>query len=269
MSSVKIPNVLIRGSVAYLWSRGSHRSLMSFMPRNSGPVSHERVPVSSLKALSACHGQSVRPCSGQSNDQGVAKKLPKIYTRTGDKGTSVTIAGDRRPKDDIVFEAVGTTDELSSAIGLAREFVKESNLLVCDKQLEEIQCILQDAGSNIATPRSLASPNQLQMTEFDGSSVEMLEEWIDDMTVSLPPLRNFILPSGGKASSALHIARSTCRRAERSIAPLARSEEIDPAVARFINRLSDYLFTAARFASLQDNMPETIYRRVKPRARRK
>lgn len=193
------------------------------------------------------------------------RKLPKIYTRTGDKGTSVTIAGDRRPKNDIVFEALGATDELSSHIGLAREFVQESSLTSTDLQLEEIQCILQDAGSNIATPKSLASKNQLDMTGFNGATVEMLETWIDEMTTELPPLRNFILPSGGKSSSAIHVARSVCRRAERSIAPLATSDEIDPAVARFINRLSDYLFTAARFVAQEEGKKETVYRRVKPK----
>ncbi|XP_063971567.1 corrinoid adenosyltransferase MMAB-like [Lytechinus pictus] len=203
--------------------------------------------------------------SGSSTDKRPESKLPKIYTRTGDKGTSVTIAGDRRPKNDQVFEALGATDELSSQIGLAREFVLAANLEATNLQLEEIQCILQDAGSNIATPKSLASKNQLAMTEFNNDTVEMLETWIDEMTTSLPPLRNFILPSGGKASSALHVARSVCRRAERSIAPLCTSDEIDLAVGRFINRLSDYLFTAARYVAQEEGKKETIYRRVKPK----
>ncbi|XP_041455959.1 corrinoid adenosyltransferase-like [Lytechinus variegatus] len=203
--------------------------------------------------------------SGSSTDKRSESKVPKIYTRTGDKGTSVTIAGDRRPKNDQVFEALGATDELSSQIGLAREFVLESNLEATNLQLEEIQCILQDAGSNIATPKSLASKNQLAMTEFNSDTVEMLETWIDEMTTSLPPLRNFILPSGGKASSTLHVARSVCRRAERSISPLCTSDEIDPAVGRFINRLSDYLFTAARYVAQEEGKKETIYRRVKPK----
>ncbi|XP_784498.4 corrinoid adenosyltransferase [Strongylocentrotus purpuratus] len=217
------------------------------------------VPLLMQKSFCSESGKS------ESSDKRPDRKLPKIYTRTGDKGTSVTIAGDRRPKNDIVFEALGATDELSSHIGLAREFVQESNLSSTNLQLEEIQCILQDAGSNIATPKSLASKNQLDMTGFNGATVEMLETWIDEMTTKLPPLRNFILPSGGKSSSAIHVARSVCRRAERSIAPLATSDEIDPAVARFINRLSDYLFTAARYVAQEEGKKETVYRRVKPK----
>ncbi|XP_072031458.1 corrinoid adenosyltransferase MMAB-like isoform X2 [Amphiura filiformis] len=190
-------------------------------------------------------------------------KVPKIYTKTGDKGTSVTIAGDRRPKDDDIFEALGTTDELSSAIGLAREFCVEANIDI-DMQLEEIQCVLQDAGSCIATPKNLASQNQISLTQFDASSVDTLENWIDDCTHQLPPLKNFILPSGGKASSCLHLARSICRRAERRLVPLVESQQLDPKVARYFNRLSDFLFTVARYAALSEGREETIYRKIRP-----
>ncbi|XP_033116452.1 corrinoid adenosyltransferase-like [Anneissia japonica] len=189
----------------------------------------------------------------------------KIYTKTGDKGTSATLLGDRRPKDDDIFNAVGTTDELSSAIGLAKEFA-EDNCHLFVSQLEEIQCALQDIGSNIAAPRQMASDNQLRSTAFEGSRVELLEEWIDEHTDKLPPLKNFILPSGGKTSSSLHIARSVCRRAERSVVPLVREGNVDDTVGRYLNRLSDYLFTVARLAAKDEGKVETIYRR--PRKRR-
>ncbi|XP_071944102.1 corrinoid adenosyltransferase MMAB-like [Antedon mediterranea] len=188
----------------------------------------------------------------------------KIYTKTGDKGTSATLLGDRRPKDDDIFNALGTTDELSSAIGLAKEFAEDNQHSFLN-QLEEIQCALQDIGSNIAAPRQLATDNQLKSTEFEDSRVELLEEWIDSHTANLPPLKNFILPSGGKTSSSLHIARSICRRAERSIVPLVREGNVDDTVGRYLNRLSDYLFTIARLSAKNEGKTETIYRRPRKR----
>ncbi|PIK49391.1 putative cob(I)yrinic acid a,c-diamide adenosyltransferase, mitochondrial, partial [Apostichopus japonicus] len=170
------------------------------------------------------HFRVTHPNAVNGKDQ---QTMFKIYTKTGDKGTSATIAGDRRPKDDHVFEALGATDELTSSIGLAREFCKDANLGL-EEELVKIQCIIQDAGSNIATPKSLAAPNQLRVTQFDGSIVQELETWIDSYTSDLPPLKNFILPGGGKSSACLHISRSICRRAERRISPLIRDDEIDP-----------------------------------------
>ncbi|XP_017269162.1 corrinoid adenosyltransferase [Kryptolebias marmoratus] len=187
-------------------------------------------------------------------------KAPKIYTKTGDKGFSSTFTGERRPKEDGVFEALGTTDELSSAIGLAREFCLEKGHTFT-YQLDKIQCVLQDVGSNIATPQSSARENHLKRTKFSAQSVTDLEAWIDHFTEELPTLTNFILPSGGKSSAALHLARTVCRRAERSVAPIVRSGEADPDVAKFLNRLSDYLFTAARYAAMKEGSEEKIYRR--------
>ncbi|XP_041756383.1 corrinoid adenosyltransferase isoform X2 [Coregonus clupeaformis] len=143
-------------------------------------------------------------------------RTPKIYTKTGDKGFSSTYTGERRPKEDHVFEALGTTDELSSAIGLAREFCIDKGHTFTD-QLDKIQCVLQDVGSNIATPRSSARESHIKKTKFSSQPVIDLESWIDAFTEELPPLTNFILPSGGKSSAALHIARAVCRRAERSL----------------------------------------------------
>ncbi|XP_037114593.1 corrinoid adenosyltransferase [Syngnathus acus] len=187
-------------------------------------------------------------------------KVPKIYTKTGDKGFSSTFTGERRPKEDRIFEALGNTDELSSAIGLAREFCLEKGHTFTH-QLDKIQCVLQDVGSNIATPQSSARESHLTRTKFTGTPITDLEGWIDTFTEELPPLTNFILPSGGKSSASLHIARTVCRRAERSIAPIVRSGEADPDIARFLNRLSDYLFTVARYAALKENNKEIIYKR--------
>ncbi|XP_029618117.1 corrinoid adenosyltransferase MMAB isoform X1 [Salmo trutta] len=224
-------------------------------------------------------------------------RIPKIYTKTGDKGFSSTYTGERRPKEDCVFEALGTTDELSSAIGLAREFCIDKGHTFTD-QLEKIQCVLQDVGSNIATPLSSARESHIKKTKFSSQPVADLESWIDEFTEKLPPLTSFILPvdsnqvietsrmingnrmhlssilsliakglntyvnkSGGKSSAALHIARTVCRRAERSVSPIVRSGEADPDVAKYLNRLSDYLFTVARYIAMKEGNEETIYKR--------
>ncbi|TRY55644.1 hypothetical protein DNTS_008841 [Danionella cerebrum] len=188
------------------------------------------------------------------------RKSPKIYTKVGDKGFSSTFTGERRPKEDHIFDALGTTDELSSAIGLAKEFCIDSGHSFTD-QLEKIQCVLQDVGSNIATPRSSARESHIKKTKFSSQPVLELEKWIDLFTEELPTLTSFILPSGGKSSAALHVARAVCRRAERCVAPTVRSGETDPEVAKYLNRLSDYLFTVARFAAMKEGNPETIYKR--------
>ncbi|KAG5840354.1 hypothetical protein ANANG_G00187920 [Anguilla anguilla] len=207
-----------------------------------------------------------RPLCASTNDTGNAaksergNKAPKIYTKTGDKGFSSTFTGERRPKEDGVFEALGATDELSCAIGLAREFCIDQGHAFTE-ELEKIQCVLQDVGSNIATPQSSARQSHIKKTMFSGHPLSDLERWIDKYTEELPPLTNFILPSGGKSSAALHVARSVCRRAERSVAPIVRSGEVDAEVAKFLNRLSDYLFTVARYAAMKEGNRETVYRR--------
>jgi ATP:cob(I)alamin adenosyltransferase len=115
-------------------------------------------------------------------------------------------------------------------------------------QLAEVQSRLLDAGSAVATPPSSASDAKLQRTRFGGAPVERLEAAVDALDAALPPLRAFILPSGGRAAAALHAARAVCRRAERAVVPLVRCGDVEPDVAAFLNRLSDYLFAAARTA---------------------
>ncbi|KAI8890452.1 hypothetical protein K501DRAFT_206385 [Backusella circina FSU 941] len=189
----------------------------------------------------------------------------KIYTKTGDKGTSSLYNGQRRNKDDEIFEALGTTDELSSNIGLAMEFLEDHEWsLPLIEKLEKIQCLLQDIGSNIATPREQSNQVKLARTEFDktGELALEIEHWIDAFDLDLPKLTQFILPSGGKASASLHVARSVCRRAERRVQPLVRDHLCDDAVGVYLNRLSDFLFTAGRWAAHKQSKPEKIYKKV-------
>jgi len=185
----------------------------------------------------------------------------KVYTRTGDKGESSLYNGERRAKDDLVFAVLGDTDELNSMIGVAREFCAESADTELPSQLSTIQSALLDAGSAIATPADTSSERKKSRVKFDGSRVDVLEGWIDAMDEELPQLTTFILPSGGKAGSFLHLARTICRRAERGVVPLVRDGHVDDGVGRYLNRLSDYLFTAARYAALKEGKEEVTYKK--------
>ncbi|GAQ81152.1 cob(I)alamin adenosyltransferase [Klebsormidium nitens] len=185
----------------------------------------------------------------------------KIYTRTGDAGQTSLYNGSRKSKTEVEFEALGDVDELNSAIGVAREFL-DPTLTSLLQQLEEIQSRLIDVGTSIATPLSTSSKGKLERAKFPEGKVQLLEEQIDAMDEELPPLRNFILPSGGPGASFLHVARGVCRRAERKVVYLVGQNQVEEEVSRYMNRLSDYLFTAARYAALKAGRQETIYKKV-------
>lgn len=185
----------------------------------------------------------------------------KIYTKSGDKGTSALFTGERLPKDAQVFQTLGAIDELNAHLGLAREYMtKESQGL---EQLEEIQARLIDVGSHVATPRTSEQSKKVAHTDFPAQHITDLEQWIDAMDTKLPVLKNFILPSGGLAASQLHIARTVCRRAERSLVPLFQEEMISEPTYIYVNRLSDYLFMLARICAIEEGKPETIYKKAK------
>lgn len=126
--------------------------------------------------------------------------------------------------------------------------------------LEQIQCRLLDIGSVIATPKS-SNPEKASKVAFDASNVELLENWIDKLDTELPPLKNFILPSGGEAAVRLHLARSVCRRAERGIAKQFEIGDVDEHSYKFMNRLSDFLFVAARAVAHREKHPEVIWKK--------
>lgn len=191
-----------------------------------------------------------------------SSSFPKIYTKTGDKGSSALFTGERRSKSDDVFEALGTIDELSSHIGLAMASANPSKPYL--EELQRIQCILQDIGSVVATPNSSARASHREKVTFSSRHTNELEEWIDQYSKQLPPLTNFILPGGSMTSANLHVARTVCRRAERRVTPLVEKEEIDSEAFRYLNRLSDYLFVLARYAAKLDKREETIYIRPDP-----
>ncbi|MBW8786455.1 cob(I)yrinic acid a,c-diamide adenosyltransferase [Rhizobium laguerreae] len=175
-------------------------------------------------------------------------KLNKIYTKTGDDGTTGLVSGPRRLKDDLRVEAYGTIDEANSAIGLARLYT--AGLPELDAMLMSIQNDLFDLGADLATPDTgeLPAYEPLRISE---TQVDRVERDIDQLNADLQPLKSFILPGGSPAAAHLHLARTIARRAERLMVALARTDgEIlgEPAM-KYVNRLSDFLFVAARHAN--------------------
>lgn len=168
----------------------------------------------------------------------------KIYTRTGDEGETGLFGGPRVKKDSARIEAYGTVDELNAFLGLART---EAIPPAIDHLLAQVQADLFSVGAELATPE----PKKLTLPLVGDEEVTQLELAIDALEEPLEPLRNFILPGGTKAAAALHVARGVCRRAERHVVHLASVEniEISPWIIRYLNRLSDYLFVAARYAN--------------------
>jgi cob(I)alamin adenosyltransferase len=195
------------------------------------------------------------------------RSVMKIYTRTGDKGTSSLYTGERRAKDDPVFETLGTIDELTSFIGMASAMMSKATPELLP-QLHHIQCQLQDINSNVATPepqdKQSAAYQKYVKVLFDvsGKQAPQLEQWIDEMDTKLPPLTQFILPGGSQASSAMHVARTCCRRAERRITQVVKQGGCSSESAIFMNRLSDYLFTAARYIAHQEGCKDVIYQKT-------
>ena len=186
-----------------------------------------------------------------------------IYTKTGDKGQTSLFNCERRSKSDACFEALGDVDELNAYLGLVRSHCTsdaDNNEILLVDQLIEIQSRLFDVGANLATPRATSSTSKVIKTSFELIHLEVLEEWIDAMDSNLQPLRNFILPGGGKVSSLLHVARAVCRRAERHVVDLVEKGDVDEVVMKYLNRLSDYLFTAARLMTMER---EVIWRKAK------
>ncbi len=176
----------------------------------------------------------------------------KIYTRTGDQGSTGLFGGGRVPKHDLRIEAYGSLDELNAWIGMLRSVGGDS----LDGELALIQSYLFTLGSHLATEEeSLRSKLPPLLHEPEAR----LESAIDRMDAELEPLRNFILPTGTPLVAHCHVARTVCRRAERRTAALAEEQSLDGSILRYLNRLSDYLFVLARWASKSTQSPEQIW----------
>ena len=178
----------------------------------------------------------------------------KIYTKTGDFGNTSLFGGKRVDKDNQRIEAYGTLDELNSVIGLI--LVEKVN-----EKTRKILTILQQSlfviGSELATPSDVQSKAIRPLTNEE---IKLLENYIDEIDADLPPLKNFIIPGGTKAASLLHFARTVCRRAERRIVEIDKSENISKNIIAYMNRLSDLLFVIARFENHVTSTPETEWK---------
>ena len=176
----------------------------------------------------------------------------KIYTKTGDKGTTSLIGGTKVPKNHLRIEAYGTVDELNSWIGLVND---QFRIKTIKNMLKEIQDRLFTIGSSLACDPEKAT--HLKIPDLKEKDIILLEKEIDKMTKILPPMRSFIIPGGHPAVSSAHIARCVCRRSERLCVALQEEKMfVDPLVIKYLNRLSDYLFVLARFIGHQLKVKE-------------
>lgn len=183
--------------------------------------------------------------------------MTKIYTRTGDKGTTSLFSGTRVSKNNPFIEALGAVDEGNSALGVAiANFPDRPAFVKVREQLEMVQHALFDVGAALATPRTCQESKKLERTRFDEEAIQLLEQWIDEMESQLPPLKTFILPGGHPSGAGLHLTRSIIRRAERIVLPLYEQADVSQAVLVYLNRLSDYLFVLSRFVNHHLDAPE-------------
>jgi cob(I)alamin adenosyltransferase len=175
-------------------------------------------------------------------------KLNKIYTRTGDDGTTGLVDGSRRLKSDMRMQAMGDVDEANSLIGVAIVALCDAEGPGLTDKLLRIQNDLFDLGADIATPGEDFAPSEMVL-RIVSSQLDWMEAAIDELNDALSPLTSFILPGGSEAAAALHVARAVSRRAERSMVALGAAEPANPAALAYINRLSDFLFVAARWVN--------------------
>tara|TARA_R110000824_G_scaffold118960_2_gene271496 strand:+ start:114881 stop:115486 length:606 start_codon:yes stop_codon:yes gene_type:complete len=182
--------------------------------------------------------------------------LNKIYTRTGDKGTTALATGERVPKHALRIESYGTVDETNATVGLARLHTKPDPTL--DAMLARIQNDLFDLGADLATPGKTAEELGYEPLRIVDAQVNRLESEIDALNAHLEPLRSFVLPGGEPAAAALHLARTVSRRAERLMTHLSETDEtgVSEAALKYVNRLSDFFFVAARYVNLLPSGPE-------------
>ena len=193
-------------------------------------------------------------------------RITKVYTKFGDKGHTSLADGTKVRKDNLRIEAYGTVDELNATLGLCMETLRDRLTLQAtnkefDFLLEFLLCIQQDLfniGADLATPLEKRFSGMVFVSEFE---ISALEKAMDSMNELLPPLKDFVLPSGSMCCAVFHLARTVCRRAERRVVALSELEEINPEVIRFLNRLSDFFFVSSRYVQDVLKVPEVIWKK--------
>ena len=180
----------------------------------------------------------------------------KIYTRTGDKGTTGLFGGDRVSKDHLRIEAYGTVDETNSALGMARTHLPEAGHKPIEDMLHRIQSELFVLGADLATPLNAKAT----VPRIEKQHVTQLEQDIDLLESDLPPLKYFVLPGGCTVASAIHVARTVCRRAERRTISLQNADELNEQAAVYLNRLSDLLFVMSRWLNRKAGIKEEAWK---------
>lgn len=190
-------------------------------------------------------------------------RITKVYTKTGDKGKTALVGGDRVPKNHVRIASYGTVDELNAVLGLVQSFWNQVNTnpeikANFTQDIKRIQNHLFNIGADLATPKEHRWENMIRVGDKD---VSWLEEKIDEMNGALPPLKEFILPGGTPVEAFLHQARTVCRRAERDVLSLMQEEEIEAGPMIYLNRLSDYLFVAGRWIGKLAGTEETTWKR--------
>jgi len=177
--------------------------------------------------------------------------MVKIFTKTGDKGQTGRFDGKRVPKNDPLIEVNGAVDECNSTIGVARSFNEDERI---DAILKHFQTLLIVSGSEVTNVR-----NDGRLPFISGADIQTLEDLIDELEAELPPLKNFILPSGGKVSAHLHLARTASRKVERRLVTLQETVDINKTLLAYFNRLSDTLFVLARHAAHQNGGSDEVW----------
>jgi cob(I)alamin adenosyltransferase len=184
------------------------------------------------------------------------KRKPKIYTRTGDNGTTGLFGGRRLSKSELRVEAYGTVDELNASLGWAETLLRH---LPLQSELREIQADLLAVGADLGTPPEAGPALAARTVRIDLRRAERLEALIDRWDAETAPLTRFILPGGAPGAAALHVCRVVCRRAERCAVRLSEVEPVNPGVIVYLNRLSDFLFVLARWVNAREGVEEPAW----------